>query len=446
MSRILRALRTCGLIIVLSITLVLVATAYILFSDSAGAQQSVTVPTVAGSETRQGEATSLFDTATPIQPTGPPNSTPVFSSSAPIRPTDTPVPPTATPIPPPTRTPIPPTSALLFATSTPIHEAETPIAPSPTSIPPSATPVSPSRTPLPPTVTPVPSTRTPIPPSATAIPPSPTPVPLSRTPHPPTVTEIPPTATESFPLTMYSSPLRKYVRGIVNLRQGPGTSYRKIGLVTAGTQIEVIGQSGDWYLVMHNHGEAFIAGWLTYDVATSTPTPAPTATRASPTKQTIPLTRYSQPLRRFTHGTVNVRKGPGTSYDLVGSVSVNAALQVIGKSGDWYLIRHNGREVFIAGWLTHRSRLVQPSRQQTSGSSSQPVVKQPIQQPVQQPVARVQQPAQSEAPAQPAYSCNCSKTCGAMSSCREAYFQLNNCGCRRRDGDNDGVPCESICR
>lgn len=42
-------------------------------------------------------------------------------------------------------------------------------------------------------------------------------------------------------------------------------------------------------------------------------------------------------------------------------------------------------------------------------------------------------------------TCDCSKTCGKMTSCEEAYFQLNNCGCTVRDGDNDGVPCESIC-
>ncbi len=44
------------------------------------------------------------------------------------------------------------------------------------------------------------------------------------------------------------------------------------------------------------------------------------------------------------------------------------------------------------------------------------------------------------------FTCNCSKTCGQMVSCEEAYFQLNNCGCSARDGNNDGVPCESICR
>lgn len=43
------------------------------------------------------------------------------------------------------------------------------------------------------------------------------------------------------------------------------------------------------------------------------------------------------------------------------------------------------------------------------------------------------------------YTCSCSKTCGQMLSCDEAYYQLNTCGCSQRDGDGDGVPCEDIC-
>ena len=43
------------------------------------------------------------------------------------------------------------------------------------------------------------------------------------------------------------------------------------------------------------------------------------------------------------------------------------------------------------------------------------------------------------------YTCDCSKTCTQMSSCDEAYYQLNECGCSKRDGDKDSVPCESIC-
>lgn len=52
---------------------------------------------------------------------------------------------------------------------------------------------------------------------------------------------------------------------------------------------------------------------------------------------------------------------------------------------------------------------------------------------------------ESTTPAVPTYTCDCSKTCDEISSCTEAYYQLNTCGCTRRDGDNDGVPCETLC-
>jgi len=40
------------------------------------------------------------------------------------------------------------------------------------------------------------------------------------------------------------------------------------------------------------------------------------------------------------------------------------------------------------------------------------------------------------------YSCNCSKTCTQISSCAEAQYQLNTCGCSVRDADGDGIACD----
>jgi len=60
----------------------------------------------------------------------------------------------------------------------------------------------------------------------------------------------------------------------------------------------------------------------------------------------------------------------------------------------------------------------------------------------------ITQPSPTSTPVQQpivSYVCNCSKICSEMSSCNEAYYQLNQCGCSIRDNDGDGVPCESIC-
>ena len=145
-------------------------------------------------------------------------------------------------------------------------------------------------------------------------------------------------------------------------------------------------------------------------------TPAPLAVaRAQATQPSFVVARFASARTRYTHGVVNLREGPDTSYPLAGSVAANTRLDVLGESGRWYLLRHGGRDVFVAGWLTHKAP----------------------------PRSARQQPARNQ---QPSFTCNCRKTCGQMSSCREAYFQLNNCGCGQRDSNNDGVPCESVCR
>jgi len=59
---------------------------------------------------------------------------------------------------------------------------------------------------------------------------------------------------------------------------------------------------------------------------------------------------------------------------------------------------------------------------------------------------------QTTTPTQPpsqtsgSYTCDCSKTCSQMSSCAEAQYQLNVCGCKARDADKDGIACDSDCQ
>lgn len=43
-----------------------------------------------------------------------------------------------------------------------------------------------------------------------------------------------------------------------------------------------------------------------------------------------------------------------------------------------------------------------------------------------------------------AYTCNCDKLCENM-TCAEAFYQLVECGCGKRDSDNNGIPCNTRC-
>lgn len=181
--------------------------------------------------------------------------------------------------------------------------------------------------------------------------------------------------------------------------------------------------------------------------STFTPSNTPTATNTAtitntpqPTNTTLPSTTtyYIN-----SSGSVNTRECPQTTCARVISLSSGEAIQVISVvSGEivsgidkWYEATYQGRTIYVHSSLASRNKPIESSNQIKSTAI-------PVQQ-VQSPISTVA--VQSEAPAQPAFSCNCSKTCPAMVSCEEAYFQLNTCGCGRRDGDGDGVPCEDIC-
>jgi hypothetical protein len=143
----------------------------------------------------------------------------------------------------------------------------------------------------------------------------------------------------------------------------------------------------------------------------------------------------------------NVRSCPATNCEVAATVGYGDEIEVISTEGDWHEILLAGGAIgYIATFLTSEDEptVSQPQPTQSSGQQTSPSA-QPTQ--ATQPT-QVVQPTQPPPPTQPPaapYVCDCNKTCGAMASCEEAYYQLNQCGCSQRDSDGDGVPCESLC-
>ena len=350
--------------------------------------------------------------------------------------------------------------ALLIVTDLASPRTATALPPTATAHPPTATPLPPTATPLPPTATAVPPTATAVPPTAMAVPPTATAVPPTATTIPPTATPIKPTATMQadrvrgarpidipppslfFDVVRFDAPIYGVALEEVHLRQGPGEEYVVATMLDAGSFLLLTGQIEDWY-------ESVLDGKLVYVEASSIQVSSsvkvsatlgspPTASANLPASAPTPaFTVFSVPLTRFTRSAMNLRAGPGTSYRRVGVLPEGARLEVVGQSGDWYVIDFNGREAFVASWFTYDSPPVQPA-------AEQPL--EPIQGTLPQQAAPVREPpvSQPNQSIEPRFSCGARKTCPQL-SCDEAYFQLNNCGNKRLDNDGDGVPCESVC-
>ncbi len=241
----------------------------------------------------------------------------------------------------------------------------------------------------------------------------------------PEITEEPPTPTAAPTTTPTTTPALPaaviFSTQPVNVRQGPGATFAVIASAEPNTEVAVLAQSGDglWTQIRLPSG---VEGWVSASllrqqpadggapiltplpsdtpaptltplpsdtpVATPTPepsaTPAPTSTGTSVPTSTAAPTDTPRPSATAAPPTatpappqvtaiviasqgVNVRSGPGTTFQPIGSLPTGAQVAVIGRSGDagWIQVRlDDGRE----GWIS--APLLQINA--PAGSSSAP--------------------------------------------------------------------------
>ncbi len=112
---------------------------------------------------------------------------------------------------------------------------------------------------------------------------------------------------------------------------------------------------------------------------------------------------------------VNIRACPATTCDIVDQAEHGERLSVVFDHGEWLeLLLADGGSGFISSFLASQDAPV--SAEQATLAATDPP-----------------------------YDCVI-KTCGKMESCEEAVYKLYVCGDSARDSNNDGVPCESMCR
>ena len=156
---------------------------------------------------------------------------------------------------------------------------------------------SPAYIPIQLTVDALPATSTGLPPTATIAPPKATDIPPTITQVPPTATNIPPTSQRAS-VTSFSTALTRYTHGEVNLRAGPSTNHSRVGSLPAGTRLEALGQSGDWYVIDYRGREAYIASWLTFDAPLAPVRPAAPQPAAPVQQPAAPAQPVQQPVQQ----------------------------------------------------------------------------------------------------------------------------------------------------
>ncbi|MGN1032349.1 MAG: SH3 domain-containing protein [Intestinibacter sp.] len=124
--------------------------------------------------------------------------------------------------------------------------------------------------------------------------------------------------------------MRTVTASSLNFRSGPSTSYRIIGSLYKGQQVEYISTSGEWLKVKYNNTTGYVHGDYV-------------------TKSTSSNNSSSQGTTKYVNATVglNVRSGPGTSYSKLGKLSYKEKVTVLSTSGEWSKINYNGKTGYV---------------------------------------------------------------------------------------------------
>lgn len=115
---------------------------------------------------------------------------------------------------------------------------------------------------------------------------------------------------------------------VLNVRTGPSTAYNRIGTVTENTVLPVLSEQNGWVQVSLPDGRS---GWVSGDYV-----------KITSVKPSL--------LARVTTNVLNVRTGPSTSYDRIGTVTLGTVLPVQQQVQEWLLVKlPDGRSGWICG-------------------------------------------------------------------------------------------------
>lgn len=114
----------------------------------------------------------------------------------------------------------------------------------------------------------------------------------------------------------------KVTASSLNVRTGPNVSYPIVKSLPQGTYCNIIQEENNWGLISDN------SGWISlkYTVKEDPPSFVP----------------YKA---KVTANVLNIRKGPGTNYPVVGSVKKGEVYTIVEEQGDWGLLKSR------VGWV-----------------------------------------------------------------------------------------------
>ncbi|MDK0892274.1 SH3 domain-containing protein [Clostridium perfringens] len=134
------------------------------------------------------------------------------------------------------------------------------------------------------------------------------------------------------------------VSSSLNVREGASTSSKVIGSLSGNTKVTIVGEEGAFYKIEYKGSHGYVAKEYVKDVTESSNSNQGTQT---PEKPSTPESTEKTGVVNVS-SSLNVREGASTSSKVIGSLSGNTKVIIVGEEGAFYKIEYKGSHGYVA--------------------------------------------------------------------------------------------------
>ncbi|MGU8451943.1 SH3 domain-containing protein [Clostridium perfringens] len=134
------------------------------------------------------------------------------------------------------------------------------------------------------------------------------------------------------------------VSSSLNVREGASTSSKVIGSLSGNTKVTIVGEEGAFYKIEYKGSHGYVAKEYVKDVTENNNSNQGTQT---PEKPSTPETTKKTGIVNVS-SSLNVRSSASTSSKVIGSLSGNTKVTIVGEEGAFYKIEYKGYHGYVA--------------------------------------------------------------------------------------------------
>ncbi|MDU6980178.1 MAG: SH3 domain-containing protein [Clostridium perfringens] len=134
------------------------------------------------------------------------------------------------------------------------------------------------------------------------------------------------------------------VSSSLNVRNEASTSSKVIGSLSGNSKVTIVGEEGAFYKIEYKGSQGYVAKEYIKDVTESNNSNQGTQT---PEKQSTPENTEKTGVVNVS-SSLNVREGASTSSKVIGSLSGNTKVTIVGEEGAFYKIEYKGSHGYVA--------------------------------------------------------------------------------------------------